>query len=151
METLIPQLLEAVASAYDNAGWLAAVATLLMFGIRIYRVGAIQDILPAAAQWSAWPMWARYLVPFLLAFAGSLILALVGKVAVGVAIAGALTAALSSIGMHKGTKALGKAESAVRGLTPGYQPSPFRKIVSAIFPIDKSVMAPMLRDNEPHL
>ena len=91
-------------------------------------------------------MWARYLMPFLLAFSGSLVLALVGKVAVGVAIAGALTAALTSIGLHKGTKAVGKVESAARCLEPGYQPSPFRKVASTIVPIDKRLQAPVLED-----
>lgn len=149
METLIPQMIEAVAEAYANAGWIAAAATILMFGVRIYRVPLVQGMLPKEAQWSAWPVWARYLVPFFLAFSGSLVLALVGKVAVGVAIAGALTAALTSIGMHKGTKALGKAEAKVRKLTPDYMPGTSRKVLSTIVPIDKKLMAPVMKPGEP--
>ena len=84
------------------------------------------------------------MVPFLLAFTASLILALIGKMAVGAALVGALLAGVGAIAGHKTTKAAGQLESAARGLKPGYKPSPWRKAVSAIVPIDKRLMAPVI-------
>ena len=145
MEIIVAQLIEGMITAYQNSGWLAAFATFLTAGVGVYRLKFIQDSLPKPAQWAAIPMWARYLVPFLLAAIGSLIISLLAQVGAAAAVSGAILTGLASIGLHKGGKLIGKVEAKIRKLDPAtYKVTPARHFLSVVVPVDKRLHAPVI-------
>lgn len=144
MEALIIEVTNGIIEAYKNGGVIAAFATLLFFSVRIYRIDYIQNKLHPTARWSALPQWAKYMIPFLAAALGSLMMSLLGGMGAAAAVSAALAAGLGSIGLHEGTKKIGQAESKLRQLDNNYKPSPFRRVASAIVPIDKKLQAPVI-------
>lgn len=136
MDTILIEALKAVGEAYANAGWLAALATLLMFGIRIFRAGPLQNRIPERVRWKVWPQWLKWLLPFALSLAGAAILSAVGGMALWPAIIGAVVTALGSILGHNGTKMIGEAVDGARlAKDPGYVPSKWREVGSIVVPL----------------
>jgi hypothetical protein len=136
METLINEMVPFFKDAWVTAGWLGVLGGVLMFAIRIFRLGPVQDRLPPKARWDAWPTWLKWLSPFIGALAGMAIIQIAGGIAWAPAIAAAITAAVLSIGGNAGTKKLGEIE-AKRQLAkdPNYVASFPRRIAGPIVPV----------------
>lgn len=131
------ELSSIITSGYQQAGWAGAIGAALMIALRVYRLESLQRWLPVNAQWVSWPIWAKFLTPFLLAFMGFIIPALVGKVALGTAIIGAISSGVAAIGLHHGTKLVGAAEFAMK--QPTATPGALREKLSLVVPIPKEV------------
>ncbi len=140
MDPMINEIVEAVSQAYTQAGWWAVMATVAMFGIRIFRLDFIQASLMPKARWAAWPTWAKLAAPFGLAFLGALILSVIGGVGWQTAVVGAIGAALMSIGGHHTTKAIGTIQ-ATRALAKGIEPPKVDTVARAA----RSLVVPYVR------
>lgn len=123
------------------AGWsLAGAAVFITGAVRLWRLPPVQDFLKEAAitapflaalVWQALPQWLKWVIPFVVAFAGALLSALGLGVAWPTALVGALVAAVGSIATHHGTKAAGRVASPVTSRLP----APLRHVASIALPI----------------
>lgn len=117
----------------------AAAGTVLMLLLRLYRLPALQNLLPKRARWDALHPYAKVGLPFAVALVGSLLVSLGSGAAVLSSFPAALMAALGAIGLHHVTKAAGQASTnmALKAEGPSYTPSPFRRAASIVVPLGK--------------
>lgn len=125
------ELAKIVADGYTNAGWVGLAGAVLMVLLRGLRLIPVFE-----SWWSRWPFWTKLVTPFLLAFAGFIVPALVGKMAVASAIVGAVTAGVAAVGLHHGTKFVGAKEFEDQ---PQAVPTELRRKLGLIVPIPKDV------------
>jgi len=131
--------LELAAALTGKLPLAAAVGTVLMVLLRLYRSEKLQNFLPKRARWDALHPAAKLALPFAVSLVGSLLLSLGGGAAVLSSLPAALMAALAAIGFHHGTKAFGQAETnmALKREGPSYEPSLARRAASIIVPLGK--------------
>lgn len=142
---------EILISVFNAGGPWAALGAVLVGLLRLLRLPLVQTLLAAInpkLSWNAWPTWAKWAMPFILALGGALIPALIAGGSWPVALAGAIAAGVSAIGMHEGTKAAGKAlDNASMNRNSEYQPGPIRKAISPVLPVDKKLLKKKLLDS----
>ena len=139
-DPLVTELVAAMQTAFASGGWLAVLAVVLLFAIRLFRLDVVQRLLPIRGRWTAWPQWLKWMLPFVLAFGGALLLKYLAGVGWTAAVISALTSATGAIVGHKGTKLVGELEGlAKRAKDPDYTPSPYREVGSIVIPTAKFV------------
>lgn len=144
MEALINEMVPFLKDAWATAGLLGAVGGVLMFAIRIFRLGLVQNRLPAKVRWAAWPTWLKWLSPFVGALAGMMVIKVAGGMAWAPAITAAIAAAIVSIGGNSATKTAGAMlDKAIVYKIPGYKPGRWREL-SLPSKIGKDLQAPVL-------
>lgn len=137
----LAELLALIQAAFAQHGPIAAIGAGLMVLLRIFRLPFLQGLLPAKAQWAAWPLWLKWVAPFALGFVGTLISGLAAKLALGSVVVAAVTSGVGAILLHHGTKFVG--EAVLPPQTPASQ-NPLKQALGLIVPFPKSKQAPML-------
>ena len=89
---------EQAAQAYAQYGWMGLVGVLLTAVVGIYKTDALQRMLPARAQWSSLPPFARAALVFVFSFLGVGVLAYAKTGAMLAAIGAGIQAALVAMG-----------------------------------------------------
>lgn len=138
MEQLINEAIPIFQQLWAEAKWLGLLGCALLFGIRFFRLGAVQEKIPDKLRWLRWDTWPQLLkwaVPFLFAFAGALAWKMGAGFSWGAAVAFAVTSAAASIFGHKVTKKIGEIEGAKRG--PDHEPGKFRKLGTFVIPLSR--------------
>ena len=122
-------------------GWYGAAAVTVVLLVRLLRMEAVQMLIPMEWQWNRLKPWARLLIVFASAFAASWLAALLSGQAPVAALAAAVPVALTAIAGHKGTQAVGHADTQRRLLRdPEYSPTALRSVVSPVLPIDRQAI-----------
>lgn len=135
---VIAEFITSYASA--AAPW-SALGVVLMFAVRLLRIPAVQMFLPGPLQWRNWSLPVKYAVPFLLAAIGTILpAAAVGQFSLSL-LQPAFAAGLAAVALHLGTKAVGsKMTAAALAKDEDYKPSPMRRAISPVLPIDKKLI-----------
>lgn len=134
--------LDLLKQMYDKAGLLGGVVAGVVLVIRLYRASWIQALIPGKLKWDKQPEWTKKVIVCLVALLGSVAAAVLGGMAWLPALVSAIPVALGAIVTHETTKAVGSVADAKiveyksSGKDPNYEPSPYRKAASYMFPID---------------
>lgn len=143
MEQEIIDIINRIAAAGSTGGWLAALGVLITLSVRLYALGPVQSllarVLPRKWLWGSLNNTGRLITVFAATGIGTVVLAVVGGMSWGVAISSGLVAGLASIGIDKGSKAVG-------GIVYKSMPTTLiGKAGSIVIPVPKRFMAPVIK------
>lgn len=140
MEPLLNEIILVAQQLWAEAKGLGLLGAALLFGIRIFRLPAVQAKVPAKIRWRRWPQLLKWAAPVVFAFAGTLAWKIGADLGWGAAVTFALTSAGASIITHKVTKQVGDVEGKAKlANDPTYQPGWIRKAARLVVPISKAV------------
>lgn len=122
---------QALMTIGNEYGWKAASSLSLIFLVNIFRL-SISPLLPAKAQWEAWPKWVKMTTIGVLAFVGILLFGIFVGAGALMSVPPAIGIALGAIGMYEVGDALAQL---LDKLLPGLKDTAIRKALAILLPL----------------
>ena len=143
MNEAIAEGVTQITQANEALGLLGAVGAALVVALRLYRIPAVQQLMPAILQWSKFTKPVKLAVVFVGAAGGSVLVAFIGGgLSWPAIIVGAITAGLMALGVNESTEGAG--EALAKMVPDGYKRSRAGQVTSVLLPMPPEYQAPEL-------